>query len=269
MLISVGYATIGRSDRAERDFGLTITWVLVYGALGLFVLPDLLASIGLRGAWAFFTLAALCGLPGIPRVPNVCAQDGPPGHERDPASARIRGVLLTCVFSFFLAQGGIWAYLALIGLATGADERGVANGLAVAQFLGIAGAFCSATLAPRLRSSVALTAGLLLGIVPMFGFFLTLGSLVYAVTVSVFNFAANFVTPLLIAIVAGVDSSGSLVVQAAALQMLGLAIGPALAAELISPGQYQNAILLSMGLCLACLVLGVPVLARQQSLAKS
>ncbi len=264
VLISVGYAVIGRSDRAERDFGLTITWVLVYGALGLFVLPEVLASVGLKGAWTCFALAALAALAGSAHVPDVRAQAGAAGVRSATVSAATRLILLGCVFSFFLAQGVIWAYLSLIGLAAGADERGVANGLTIAQFFGIAGAFCSATLAPRLRPGVSLSAGLLLGVLPMGAFFLALGALVYGVAVSLFNFAANFVTPLLMAIVAGFDSSGSLVVRAAALQMLGLAIGPALGAEVISPGHFQNAITLSMGLCIACLVLGGPLLARQQ-----
>ena len=54
-----------------------------------------------------------------------------------------------------------------------------------------------------------------------------------------------------------------MVVHAVALQMLGLAIGPALSALVISPGDYSNVNLLGMilfALSLACIA--PPVLAR-------
>ena len=143
------------------------------------------------------------------------------------------------------------------------QSKQVAAGLTISQFLGIAGAFTVALLGMRFNRIVLLTLGTLGGIVPLMFLFGLMGALVYGIAVGVFNYAANVMTPLLFAIIAGLDRTGRMVVHAVALQMLGLAIGPALSALVINPGDYGNVNLLGMilfALSLACIV--PPVLAR-------
>ncbi len=51
--------------------------------------------------------------------------------ERDAVDLRGRreGLALAAMFAYFLAQGVVWAYLFLIGIAGGLTEQQVANGL--------------------------------------------------------------------------------------------------------------------------------------------
>ena len=97
----------------------------------------------------------------------------------------------------------------------------------------------------------------------MFALLTAGGALVFGAAVGIFNYAANFVTPLLMAVVANFDRSGRIVVHAVALQMLGLAAGPALGAVAIDPGQYAAAVCTSIVLALVCLGLFLPAVISQ------
>jgi predicted MFS family arabinose efflux permease len=259
ILISTGYAVIGLAQNPDRYFGLLITWVLVYGALGVFAMPSAFSRFGLKGVLVVLGLLAVSGLIAVRRLPNAAGplNDAPSGPQR-PLSLRVSAMVLAAAFCYFLSQGAVWPYLFLIGIAGGGGEQAVANGLSIAQFLGVAGAFTYATLGPHLRPSTSLIAGISASFLPMFYFLGVRSAVIYGVAVSIFNYAANYVTPLLMAVVARFDSSGRLIVYAVALQMLGLAIGPALGAAVIAPGNYREAVLISMGSCVACLVLILP-----------
>ena len=263
VLISIGYAVIGGTRNPDRNFGLLIVWVLTYGALGVFALPSALSLLGLQGVLIALALLAASGLWVVRYLPDCAATAhgaAAPEYTASPLSA---AMLLGAVLCFFLSQGTVWSYLFLIGTAGGAGEQAVANDLTVAQFLGIAGAFAAATWGSRVRASTSLIGGIGAGVLPMFCFLGAKGAVIYGVAVSIFNYAANYITPLLMAVVARGDASGRLIVYAVALQMLGLAIGPALGAAVISPGDYRHAVLISMGLCVACLALILPPVIRQ------
>jgi predicted MFS family arabinose efflux permease len=258
VLISIGYAVIGRTTNPDRNFGLLIVWVLTYGALGVFALPSAFSVLGLHGVLVALALLAASGLWVVRYLPDTVATAQSAGAAKHTGSLLSAAMLLGAVLCFFLAQGTVWSYLFLIGIASGGGEQAVANGLTVAQFLGIVGAFAAAMWGPRLRHSTSLIGGISAGVLPMFFFLGAKGAVIYGAAVSIFNCAANYVTPLLMAVVARGDRSGRLIVYAVALQMLGLAIGPALGAAAISPGDYRQAILISMGLCVGCLLLILP-----------
>jgi predicted MFS family arabinose efflux permease len=255
VLISIGYAAVGLTERPDRNFGLLIMCVLIYGALGLLAMPVAFATFGLRAVLIFLAAAALLGLVAVRILPRDELALSPAQHAGSAASATVRASLLAGCFCFFLAQGVIWPYLALIGIAGHASEQQVAEGLTISQFMGIFGAWTAATLGTRLRHAASLGLGILGTAAPMFGFLVLGGSLVFGLSVCVFNYASNFVTPLLMVAVGSIDSSGRLVVTAVALQMLGLALGPALGATLIEPSVYGGAVWAGIALCLVCLAL--------------
>ena len=56
-LISLTFTMAGLTDRTDRNFGLIITWVLIYGALGLLVMPTAYHVVGMNGV---LTVLRLC-----------------------------------------------------------------------------------------------------------------------------------------------------------------------------------------------------------------
>ena len=202
-LISLGYAIVGLTDNPDRKFGYMIVLVLVYSALVLLAMPLAYGLVGMSGMLVFFAILGLTGLPLVANLPTSGRKHTGVQDAGTALSKNLRLLALTAILAYFLAQGVVWSYLFLIGTAGGGTEQQVATGLTISQFLGIAGAFTAALLGMRFNRIVILTLGTLGGIVPLMFLFGLMGALVYGIAVGVFNYAANVMTPLLFAIIAG------------------------------------------------------------------
>ena len=107
----------------------------------------------------------------------------------------------------------------------------------------------------------------MLTLLPLFMLFGQMGAFIYAVAVCIYNYGWNMTHPYLLASMASFDRTGSVVVYAVALQMLGLANGPWIAARIISEGDYSNTLWLGMALFTASLMLILPPVLAQKRLA--
>lgn len=239
-LVSLSFAAVGLTANPDRNFGLLIMWVLTYGAIVLWAMPTAYETFGFNGVLWFFALFPMTAMPFVRRLP-VSGES----HEQVEADAvdlspALKGMALAAMFAYFIAQGVVWAYLFLIGLAGGLSEQAVANGLMLSQFAGIAGALLAAVIAHRFGRSAPLTIGVLGGALCLYYLVGSFEFVVFAVAVCVYNFFWNLTHPFLLGAMASFDRHGRVVVYAVAMQMLGLAIGPYLAATVITEGVYIN-----------------------------
>ncbi len=241
-LVSLTFTIIGLTQRADHNFGYLIMGVLTYGALGLWIMPWALETIGMNGVIVFFALFGLSGWPFVSHTPDSGKEQLQVEDDAIDLSGLFRWFAIVAMFTYFFAQGVIWAYLFLIGLNGGVSEQGVANGLMLSQFLGIAGAFVPAVLGNRFGRIVPLSIGIIGGSIVLYALYGEFSALIYAVTVCIYNFFWNMTHPFLLAAMASFDQHGRVVVYAVAAQMLGLAVGPAFAASLLEDGDYARVI---------------------------
>jgi predicted MFS family arabinose efflux permease len=248
LFISIGYSAIGMTRNTDRNFGYVIMALLGYGACGVFAMPWALASIGLGGILIALAIMAITPLPLLfllPQRSTILSSQEAIGNvvARDRS---IEYLALAAVATFFLAQGMVWAYLGLIGTAAGLADQTVANGLAISQLAGVLGAFGMAWLSGRVSQHGLLLAGTIGSAVPLLALLVLTGAFSYGTSIVVFNGAANLMTPLLMAIAATAGRGNPLTVQrAAALQMLGLAAGPALAAPIADQYGFAPVLIVS------------------------
>lgn len=262
-LVSLSFAAIGLTDDPDRNFGYLIMWVLIYGAIGLMLMPTAYDLGGMDTVLWFFALFPLVGLPFVKYLPDTGENAVAVEQDAVTLPVMLRGLALLAMLSYFLAQGVVWAYLFLIGLSGGLGEQQVANGLTISQFAGIGGAFLAALIGKRYGRSLPLTAGILGGALCLYFLVGELEFLIFALAVSLYNFAWNLTHPYLLAAMASFDRRGRVVVYAVAMQMVGLAIGPSLAASVIERGQYVNVNILGAALFLLSLAFVLPpVIAR-------
>ena len=73
--------------------------------------------------------------------------------------------------------------------------------------------------------------------------------------------------PYLLAAMSSFDTKGRLVVFAIAGQMLGLAIGPGVAAGMVGEGDFSGVLWMGIGVCIASYVVLLPALLKQRSMA--
>ena len=262
-LVSLSFAAIGLTRNPDRNFGLLIMWVLTYGAVVLWLMPSAYALAGMNGALWFFALFPLLAIPVIRFLPVTGENAVQVEADAVNLTGGMKAMALFAMLAFFTAQGVVWAYLFLIGTAGGLSEQEVANGLTLSQFAGIAGAFLAAVVANRFGRSLPLTIGILGGALCLYFLVGRFEFLIFALAVGVYNFAWNLTHPFLLAAMASFDRRGRVVVYAVAMQMIGLAIGPGLAASVISQGQYINVNRLGAGLFVMSLLLILPPVIAQ------
>jgi MFS family permease len=226
-------------------------------------MPSAYALAEMNGALWFFALFPLTVMLVIKFLPKSGESVAQVEADAVNLTAAMKTVALFAMLAYFIAQGVVWAYLFLIGLAGGLSEQAVANGLMLSQFGGIAGALLAATLANRYGRSLPLTVGIIGGAICLYFLAGQFEFLVFAVAVGIYNFAWNMTHPFLLGAMASFDRRGRIVVYAVAMQMVGLAAGPLLAATVISEGEYININWLGAGLFLVSLALILPPVLAQ------
>lgn len=263
-LVSISFTAIGLTKKADRNFGLLIMWVLIYGSVVLLAMPAAFDHFGMTGVLWFFALFPLAAMPFVRNMPRTGEAHAQVEADAVELGAPFKAIAVTAMFGYFLAQGVVWAYLFLIGVNAGVSEQAVANGLVISQFAGVGGALGAALLAHRLPRVLALTTGILGGSVVLYALAIPFDALTYAVVVSIYNLAWNFTHPFLLGAMASFDRRGRVVVYAVAAQMVGLAVGPGIAAAVVDHGGTM-ATVIWLGIALfivSCALILPPVLSQ-------
>lgn len=262
-LVSLSFAAVGLTNNPDRNFGLLIMWVLTYGAIVLWAMPSVYDAFGFDGALWFFALFPLTAMPFVKQLPVSGESDAPVEEDAVDLSPQLKGMALFAMLAYFMAQGVVWAYLFLIGLSGGLGEQAVANGLMLSQFAGIAGALLAAVIANRYGRSLPLTIGVLGGAICLYYLVGNFEFIVFAAAVCIYNFFWNLTHPYLLGAMASFDRHGRVVVYAVAMQMVGLAVGPYLAATVITEGEYLNVNWTGAGLFIVAWLLVLPPVMAQ------
>lgn len=250
-LISLSFAAVGLTANPDRNFGYLVMWVMIYGALGLWLVPSAFALGGMKLLLFFFAVFPLLVLPFVrflPRGGESAPHSGANAIELPTLekTSALLAMLLYCV-----AQGIVWAYLFLIGTDDGLNEQQVANALTVSQFMGVLGAWTFGACCARIGRSRALTGSVLGGSLCLLLLTAHTTFAVFALVVCVYNFFWNVAQPALLSAMAVFDRRGRMVLAATAMQMIGLAAGPALAAWVMTSGTYSKVIGVGVALFVA------------------
>jgi len=239
-LISLSFTTVGLTSNPDRNFGYLIMWVLLYGAVVLFLLPAAFTVSGMTGPLLFFALFPLSALPLVKAFPVSGETVATVEADAINLPGSLKALALTAMFAYFTAQGVAWAYLFLIGTAGGLSEQKVATALTLSQFAGVGGALLPALLGSRFGRWRPLSIGIAGGAFALAFLIGRFQYLPFTLWVCAYNFFWNMTHPFLLGSMASFDRRGRVVVYAVALQMLGLAVGPALAASVIAPGHFDR-----------------------------
>jgi predicted MFS family arabinose efflux permease len=264
-LISLSFTTVGLTENPDRNFGYLIMWVLLYGAVVLYLMPAAYAFSGMTGVLIFFAAFPLVALPFVKSLP--AGGEAAATVEADAVNlpALLKALALLAMFAYFVAQGVAWAYLFLIGTAGGLTEQQVATGLTLSQVAGVAGALLPAIVGHRFGRWRPLTIGIAGGAFCLVFLIGRFQYLPFTLWVCLYNFFWNMTHPFLLGSMASFDRRGRVVVLAVAAQMSGLALGPALGATVIAPGQYASVNYIAIAMfALSWVCILPPVLIQQQ-----
>lgn len=243
----------GASANRDRLFGWWIAGQLVLGAIGLSLLPRLFAGFGLN---AFYLLMAAMMAAAFPLAFRFDAPTIEParGAERR-GGMLLPAVAMIAVFAFYIGLGGSWAFMSVIAGRSGLKPLPVADTIAIASLLGIAGALLATFLGGRAKRWMALSAGyaLLFGAVLML-----LGRLdmtAFAGAAYAFKFSWTFTLPFILAAIAGRDTSGGIMAWINMVIGFGTSIGPVITGRILGGAGAETMLIFCAAMIAASFVL--------------
>ncbi len=262
LIVPLAFATVGKLANPERAFGLMIGVLLIYAALFLGSMPLITSVAGVTGLFGgmLFTciLAGLC----MRWLPNDVEPGAKGSRNRFRWPAKQHRLALAGMLLYFAHLTSFWSFASVIAHDNNVSAGIIALGLAASQVTGIFGTVLPAVWGDRIPFFRALSLALLACVVPVAILLAVTNASTFLLAVLLFHFGWNLGHTYLLALFARFDNTSNLIVMATAMQKIGIAIGPAIAAAAYGAKGGSWALI-------ASLFLGLTAMAALTPLAKS
>ena len=232
-------ATIAASPAPERGYGVFMMFQFGFSALGLYLLPQALPAIGAGGMYV--TLAAAAALV-LAMVPSVLDREAAADDSALELHMLLRPAALLAMFGIGLYEAANlmhFTYADRIGVGFGLPDQRIGEILGIATLLGMAAALGVVWVANRFGQLLPLAAALFLSIAALVYLQQPTGTETYAIAMCLLSIGWGFGLPYFHAVEARLDPGGSVVVAGGFFTAGGSAVGPALAAMLVRPDDYD------------------------------
>jgi len=258
-LIALGVACQSDNSNADRVFGYFVATEMLFSSVGFVVLPVLSVSFGVDGVFGALAVISLTGMAVATVHPKqgTASRESDTGFDRKAATSFVSIAALTGALLFFMSQGGLWAFVERIAIASELSAQQIGNALAISSIAGIIGALGANWISTRvgeLRAFAFVLIGEVLCIYLLFG---QLSVLQYAVAASMFIFFWAMALPLMLSLFNRLDSTGQLVVLLYAMTKLGYALGPAMMGLMVADNDFGAVLVTTAILCVAGLSISV------------
>lgn len=259
-LAAIATVALGRTENPDRNFGILFAAALGFATVALWGLPPLLERFGFNAAyWLLVALAVLTVVAAV-AVPQAEAHDaGAAGGSWGAAALLICAVLLS-VLVFFAEQNSVWAYAERIGTGAGLSPGFIGMSLGLTTLVGVGGAGLVAWLGTRFGRFLPLLGATLLQLAGLVFLRGQPDAMTYAAACAALAFAWNVMNPFQLGILAEIDASGRALPLAATLTGVGLAVGPTLAALVLTGSDYEPVLRLACVLAVVTMLLMLPAL---------
>ena len=242
------FVVFGSAANPDREFSLSLVVQIILGALLLLFAIRYSQVNGVASTFVVLGVFSASFLPFILLAPKKSpAVRSEPETVEDGASKpnTWHGTLALCgIFIFFAGITGVWTSMERVGAGLGYDSTYIANALALAMGASLLGAFAPSILTCWLNRIRAILIGTIILAASIFGLAYVELAAAYLGFLLIFNFFYSFIIPYQSGLIAQVDRYGKLIVLLPAVQGIGIAAGPILAAPLIIDENYDNALLL-------------------------
>ena len=258
-LLAIGLACQSDSKNADRIFGYWVACQMAVSSAGYILLPGVRATWGLDG---FLFALIILGLTAFVSIVFLPAR----GLNRASAQEKQTNKILTSALAlggalfFFMAQGGLWAFLERLGLAAALSTTEIGFALAISSYLGIVGGLAKNWLADTIGTLSPFIFVIVGELIMLMLFAIGSGSVMFAIAVCMLQFfwamgMASFLAGLNL-----IDSSGGLVLLLMSVAKAGYSLGPAMMGWLIIGDDYTGVlfacgVLVTVGVSTAVLLI--------------
>lgn len=241
-VFALAVAALGDNRHPDRAFGIA---QVVQGAM-MFVAFSVAATVLARwtvaGLYWLLAATALAMLLTLVRYPSEGAPRVVPAASGGAAPSYTRLIWIGLIASllFFSNIFGFWTYIERIGAAAGLDTATIGSALAVSQFAAIVGAGAAAIASDRFGRVLPLALALIGQLLVLWLLVGQFTSFTYYLGAGLFQALFVLATAYQLGAIAKIDVSGRFLVVVTGFQGLGAAVGPGIAAALISEGDYSR-----------------------------
>lgn len=262
--VSLYSAHVGDTLKPERYYANFLIGQTIVGVLGLFLLPQLIETIGGKGI--LYTQMGLCVvafLAVILWLPKHGINRHTDYQTKQKWDWKAPVIGLLGLLLFFIAQGGTWAYMQRIGGSFELTPQFIGLSLSLAMIGAFLGSSTASVVATRYGRRLPL---LIVGIgqpLCLLLIFSNLGNWSFLAGIMAFLFLWNLAVPYIMGVLVSVDASGKSILAANPMFALGVSIAPIIISQFVNGNQYTSvgwvgavAMVLSVGLLLSALIKG-------------
>jgi MFS family permease len=225
--VSFGAFGLAHTLKADRNFGLFMTFQVFCAIVGNMFLPGLVQANGIICIYIFLISVELLALfVLLNNIPNMEVE------EQEATGGNSKRVWALCflqlfaILLFFVALGGFWTYIAPIGLASGLSEQETGRAISLGLFGGLAGSFVATHLNIRIGRLIPI-------MIAVGSQFIALGVLysgfdftVFMLSAGLFMFGWYMFFPYQLGLLAALDRDGRPMILANAVAGIGSGLGP-------------------------------------------
>ena len=244
-VFAIVVAALGDNREPDRAFGIAqAVQGLVMGALFAWA-PSLMSDSGINSLFYLMAILALTTMIFVPQFPRrgvVDAAPVPADSAGDlPSSAPILLYLgLFGGFAYYLAVFGFWGFIERMGIRAGLEESTIGYALGISQLAAICGALLAAGAAQRFGRFLPLLIALVGQLWVLWVLVGQFSAWAFYAGACAYQGLYVMATSYQLGVIAHLDSKGKFIVVMTALQGLGAALGPSIAAALIDDGAYSG-----------------------------
>lgn len=261
-LLAIGLACQSDSENANRIFGYWVACQMTVSSVGYLVLPYVRSAWGIDGFFLALVLMGLTIFVTAHFIPRRGLNRTKSTEARQKSLADNSLVLLGALL-FFMAQGGIWAFLERLGLAANLSITEIGYALAISSWFGILGGLAknwAADAIGTLSPFVLVIVGELL----MLGLFaMNPSNVLFAVAVCTLQLCWAMGMAALLGGFNIIDKSGGLVLLLMSIAKVGYSLGPALMGWLIIGEDYTFVLLACAILVVVGMLIAIVLIAKR------
>jgi predicted MFS family arabinose efflux permease len=240
---ALGVAAIGSTSQPDRNFGFTIAFQVVMGALTALIVPKTIAIYGIAGMCAPAAILAVIAMAFMPRLATS-------GHAQSPDSSQSKktGILILPLLGLLvmiiwqMGVGPFFNNLVPYGISIELDPSDIGTALFLSTGLSIIGPLTASVLANKINRNIPVCIALTIQFLIILSFQGDITWIGFTIRAILFQTAWNFSGPFLMGMVASLDESGRYSVLIPASQLGGIALGHAVIASLV---QGNNLVLVN------------------------
>lgn len=235
--ISLASYVLAQTTKTDRNFALFLTFQVSFAFIGSVGFPSIIDWQGVSGIFIVFCVLEVATiLLFIGSIPTQRWVSSGAGQGNNKKRWILCGIISLGAVFFFTAIGSFWTYIATIGIDAGMTKQQTGNALSLGLIGGFIGSNIATAVNIRLGRIIPMLLAIAMQLLAVGILYLGFTHFMFAIAAAFFCFGWYLYIPYQLGLLAEIDHDGKPMMLVNAVAGLGLALGPAIAANILTDG---------------------------------